>query len=553
MTKIWDTSAPVFDYPDNIKKIYEDIYINQRKTFTSWVGVISSKFRDDLDWWISAAPSRNPYNSKLFHTICILESLKILKKKRQLPDKIIVNSPSLRKIVNFYFKEKNMTVKNKVSFYSSFKFFYYIFWPIIYSTSILILSKIFKNKIRKINIKNNILIDTFQTSGDLNRDRYYNKLGNKNIKNNIFFVPTILYINIFKLPFLIKKIRKNKNFILKEDFIFFSDIIYALKYIFRKRKFYINYDNYKNWDLSNIIKDEFALNQNFQAILIAILNYSFAKNLKKRNVKLKKVIDYFENTIVDKGWNFGFRKFYPKIETFGYQGHTLYRQFMCLHPSKAEYLHKVVPNKIIVIGKAYKASRKEFCKNLKVLVGPALRFDHIFSFKYQPKRTYDILITLSLDILASKKILNDVMKTSWSQSGNKIFVKPHPVMPLSKVIPKNEMPDNFEEINGNFYKISKNSKILISAGISSSIIESYVCGCAIIIPKVDKNDFYNFRYLKIPKQSYKICENIMDLDRAIYHFMKENEVERKKRIKKTILITPKLFEKTTFKNLNLFT
>ena len=96
----------------------------------------------------------------------------------------------------------------------------------------------------------------------------------------------------------------------------------------------------------------------------------------------KKVIDWFENTTVDKGWNYGFRKFYPKTTVLGYQNFTLYRQFMCLHPSKAEYSYKVIPNKIIVIGKAYKKARKEFCKEIKVSVGPALRFEHLFSYKY---------------------------------------------------------------------------------------------------------------------------------------------------------------------------
>ena len=448
MKKIWDTSAPSFDYPNNIKGVYEDIYINQRKSYTNWIGKISSRFRADLDWWISVVSSRNPYNSKLFHSICILESLKILKKKNQLPSKIIVNSSALKNTIKTYFKNKDIIVKNKFNFFSKLKIFYYIFWPFIYSTSIFILSKIYKDedKIKKISEnRNNILIDTFKTSEDLDIDRYYNKLEKKKInkKNNIFFVPTILYVKLLKLPSLIKKIKKNKNFILKEDFIFFSDIIYALCYIFRKKKFYINYNKYKNWDLSKIIKEEFLYYANFQAILISIINYRFAKNIKSKNIKLKKVIDWFENTTVDRGWNLGFRKFYPHIPVIGYQGYTLYRQFMCLHPSQAEYLYKVIPKNLVVIGKAYKKIRKEFCKNIKVSVGPALRFEHVFANNNIQKRKYDILVILSLDLAASNKILSNVIKTRWVESGKKIFIKAHPLMPLSKILSKNKIPENF--------------------------------------------------------------------------------------------------------------
>ena len=64
---------------------------------------------------------------------------------------------------------------------------------------------------------------------------------------------------------------------------------------------------------------------------------------------------------------------------------------MCKHPSNAEHLYKVIPNEIVVIGKAYKKARKEFCNGIKVSVGPALRFDHLFSYKLSLKRKYNII------------------------------------------------------------------------------------------------------------------------------------------------------------------
>ena len=81
---IWDTTAPVFKYSNDIRKIYEYFYISGRKNYTNWVGKISKSFRNDIDWWSSSIPSRNTYVSKLFHNICILESLSKLKKKRKM-------------------------------------------------------------------------------------------------------------------------------------------------------------------------------------------------------------------------------------------------------------------------------------------------------------------------------------------------------------------------------------------------------------------------------------------------------------------------------------
>ena len=87
---MWDTTIPVFEYPDKYRRVYETINILQRKSFTDWVGKISKPFKKDLDWWSSSVSSRNTYISKLFHNICILESLKNLEKGNKFPEEIIV-------------------------------------------------------------------------------------------------------------------------------------------------------------------------------------------------------------------------------------------------------------------------------------------------------------------------------------------------------------------------------------------------------------------------------------------------------------------------------
>ena len=72
------------------------------------------------------------------------------------------------------------------------------------------------------------------------------------------------------------------------------------------------------------------------------------------------------------------------------------------------------------------------------------------------------------------------------------------------------------------------------------------------MPYMNKNDYYNFKYLKIPKSSYKICKDSYELDRGINHFLNEKAKDTRKRIKKSILLKPKLFQKTTNNNLKIF-
>ena len=171
----WNTTLPVFKYSNETRKVYEYFYISQRKNFANWIGKISKKFNSDIDWWSSSVPSRNTYVSKLFHNICILESLLKLKKKGKCPGKIIIRSPELKNLINRYLS-KNIdiqVVKERNFFISNI---YFIISPLIYAITIFIFSRIFRNKSKIKKKENNVLIDTFITSTNLDSNRYYGPL-----------------------------------------------------------------------------------------------------------------------------------------------------------------------------------------------------------------------------------------------------------------------------------------------------------------------------------------------------------------------------------------
>ena len=97
-----------------------------------------------------------------------------------------------------------------------------------------------------------------------------------------------------------------------------------------------------------------------------MLNFSFARALKNENIQIKKVINWFENQTVDKGWNYGFRKFHPNVQTVGYQGFFYYGQYLNQTPTETEDKAKVIPHKIFVNSKIFVKLRKEFYKKANI-------------------------------------------------------------------------------------------------------------------------------------------------------------------------------------------
>ena len=165
----------------------------------------------------------------------------------------------------------------------------------------------------------------------------------------------------------------------------FNDFFYSITYIFRITKLSVNKCYFNNLEASGLVLNELKNFENLNASFIGIQNYLLAKKLSENKVKIEKIINWFENTNVDKGWNMGFRKFFPNSKTIGYQGYFVEKEWLHLDPSQSEYKYKVIPDKILCLSPNLIKSRKEFCKKLDISYGINLRFNNLNTFKIKKK------------------------------------------------------------------------------------------------------------------------------------------------------------------------
>ena len=381
-------------------------------------------------------------------------------------------------------------------------------------------------------------------------DKFFIK---KKIKN-VYFVPTfVIERNLINIIKIIKTL-KNKNYLFKEHYLSYNDVIFASFHFLRLKKFIKKYSSYYNWDLSKIIHDEVYSSKHYSSKINAILNYRFAKNLSIQKIPIKKTINWFENQIVDKGWNFGFRKYYKDIKTYGYQGFINFPHYMNSSPSKDEEKAKVVPSKIIIMGRAYKKLKKEFFPKLEVVIGPALNYAHIFKKSSQNNKIKVLVILPGIEHL-DLKILEWSSAIESKNKNLKVIIKPHPVHSLA-FLPNLLNKINFSNkknliiSNETLLNLLKKTSIVICAGPTGAIMESLAYSCFLLVPVIDSIDEFLFKTLNIPKNRYCLVYNKVELSNKVKKESKKKYILNKKN--NNIKFKKFFFEKINNKNLKYY-
>ena len=65
----WDTSEDPVNFPEEIKKEFFYLSINNRNVFTDWLGKISKKYSNNIEWWIKIPATRDPFISNLYKRV----------------------------------------------------------------------------------------------------------------------------------------------------------------------------------------------------------------------------------------------------------------------------------------------------------------------------------------------------------------------------------------------------------------------------------------------------------------------------------------------------
>lgn len=512
--------------------LFNEIAVDIRKTFTDNIDSLSRQNKDSIDWWVASPASRNTFASPLFNYCCCLSLLQELINAKKHFTEIITDSRAFRKILEGYLSGCGVDAKVtlarlplKQRLKELVRPIYAMFGIPLMHCMLFFIARQTRSLRKSLPSEPLTLIDIFVLPGYIEKDRYYPGLLDalsEEEKHRVWFVPHLCGFRPWQCLSVLKRLRKAKrNFLLKDDFLKFWDYWCLWKHLFRIRNLQIDTSFFRGVDISLLVSEELTGFRGIASSYDPLLNFCFVKRLKQAGVNLRLVINWFENQNIDKGWNGGFRRFFPGVEIKGYQGFVVTKHYLSLYPTKEEEKSEVIPHEIFVIGRELVQAAKEFCPTLDVKVASAFRFQNVWlKRKYlSVANVYTILISLPIIISEVVYILKLHAWESKNSVGIRFWIKPHPATSKVQIEAAygSTWPERFEFVGGDFSDCVDKSDLLIS-NASSTCMETLAKG----IPVIIIGNSYGLTHNPIPEtitdDIWRLCYNPEEIKRAIQFY-----------------------------------
>jgi len=527
------------DFRDDTK-LNEEVYldfqsfcISNKNYFTEIIDKMSYPLKENLDWWVGSTASRNIIDFPLYRDFCIILFVKKLIKNNQDIEEIIVESKVVKKILRSFIvnnRTKIRVVKNK-NRPGILKKLIIFLYHIIFNITKLYACRLSSHKKATLPKLPLTFIDTYVTPK--HNTSYYDGLWDLldiNEKKTIFFLPTLAYTKIREFYSTFKKLREmtNPSFVLKEDYLKISDVFYALFYFLRIKFIKIRPIYHEDINISQLFISDFKSYEGYNNFVNGILNFRFFMRLKQAGVDLRMVVDWWENSLQDRGLHLGIYHYYKNIIVLAYSAGPK-NLALQLCPTPYEQTNHVVPNTIAVVGKGFVEGIKQVNQKQNVITAPAFRFYSIYNnFVHSPDQSiFTILVLLPLYQEMSLNMLKNIHAYIKKKNSSKIriLVRPHPATEI-KILKKifKKLSKNFEIVTGDIVKSLSKTNIVVGS-TSNTCLEAMGLGIPVIVIEQTFLETYGLSTIpkEIPQDYWRRCTSEDDIFNAIEYFKNKSQ------------------------------
>jgi hypothetical protein len=525
------------EHNEELNKIAVEI----REDYNNLVESVSAEYTENLNWIVGSVASRNKYYSPLFMRCCRVAFIQKLIVQSKVIDKVKLADRQLANVIRDLFITNGCQTK-VICTERALNRVWRLFRPYrqyLFALFIFIIRLIGRSKngtSKRVGDTPITLVDTFVLNngsadeGSINnghyKDRYYPGLMDHltdDEKKNIFYLPTIVGFNNPLKAF--KLIREaNAPFLIHDDFLNISDYYFALKQPFKLLAIKISPALFRNIDMSSLLKEEMVNHCSDFISILGLLYYRFAYRLNIKGIKVRLLVEWYENQVIDRGMIVGFHQFHKKTKVIGYQGYVISKNLhLYVYPNESEYRSKAVPDIVYVVGEGLKDDLHEFCQDVVSKVGPAFRFNKLWRERaYNPDpKFFTVLIGLPIGLDDSTHILKLLSSTLKKFKGTnyQFWIKPHPTSgPESiKALLPGEWPKEFIFQKGDFHDVVERANLLVS-NASSVSLEALAKGVPTIIAAPQNGVVQNPIPETVSNDAWSIVHNSSELVNEIMRF-----------------------------------
>ncbi len=470
----------------------------------SFDALIEGLYRDHverIDWIVSGIASRNVFHSPLFERCCRLAFVNEKLAERTGPVEVRVADHALAAVIRDQFCGERPDVVVDCTERLSRRMWRLFRAPrqFLISMATFAMRWAGRSRPRAHHDERIVLIDTFvlNTRGGAGsivdrayRDRYYPGLLEAltpEERRSIYFLPTLIGFRNPGLAF--KRIRSATTpFVVHDDYLRLSDYLFALASPFRLLRLRIPEASFAGFDIRSLLLKERWETCSDLNCLQALLYYRFAKRLAESGVRVRVLVEWYENQVIDRGMIVGFHRFHPETKIVGYRGFIAAKYgHIHVYPTVAEMRARAVPDVLTVTGPAVQDEMRALALSVPVDVGPGFRFERLWRDRtHAPDRNaFSVLVGLPIELDDSAFILDLLTDVPALAGDNNVAVrvKPHPTWSGDRIralLPANRWPLHWQFVTGDFHDALEMSNLLISNG-SSVCLESLARGIPVIV------------------------------------------------------------------------
>ncbi|MGL1862853.1 MAG: hypothetical protein OCC46_10065 [Pseudodesulfovibrio sp.] len=515
--------------PVEVLREFEAVAVELRPLYSEFISDLGDAVDGGLLWWLSPPASRHSYLSPLFSHLCGLVLVDRLCSSGQIPSEIISDSKAFCDILEKQLAKGGYHSTVLYSADSKLKAVARSIFTALkgITTACVTHIKISKAVGRGESVSENpiTLISTYALPGYVENDRYFGVvdgfLDDLEVES-VYFLPRVTGFASKELSSVVQRLCNcRRNVLFREQFLQLSDYVWAFMQQVRMAFLRVEQAMFKGVDVSPLVNEEFIQRSSNPSILMAFLEFRFAMRLKDSGVVCRSVLSWWENYCIDKGGSLGFSRYYPQATHIGYLGFPSYPMHLCLYPTQAEKDAGVLPDEIAVIGKEQVLGTKEFCQEINVRVGPALRFEHI----YEPCRTADssdvftVLLPLPIKKSDGLWMIRFISLILAELPDDVLFlIKPHPTTPLGDNSLLRELrSERVKEVEGDFMELLETANMLVGMGSSVSLeaLAREVPTALVVSPA---GLMYNPIPQSVSKKVWRLCYDAEELVAAIVEF-----------------------------------